>query len=36
MTLENVDIELLEKKGITAEQLQEQLEMIAKGFPWLD
>lgn len=36
MKLENVDIELLEKKGITPEQLQEQLEMIAKGFPWLD
>ena len=33
MKLENVDLELLRKKGITAEQLEEQLEMIAKGFP---
>lgn len=36
MKLENVDLELLRKKGITAEQLEEQLEMIAKGFPWLN
>ena len=36
MKLENVDIELLEKKGITPGQLQEQLDMIAKGFPWLN
>lgn len=36
MKLEDVDVTLLEKKGITPEQLQEQLEMIAKGFPWLN
>lgn len=36
MKLENVDIQLLEKKGITEARLQEQLDMIAKGFPWLN
>ena len=35
MKLETADIQLLEKKGITPGQLQEQLEMISKGFPWL-
>lgn len=35
MKLENVDVELLEKKGITPEELQQQLDTIAKGFPWL-
>ncbi len=36
MKLEDVDVVLLEKKGITPEQLDEQLDMIAKGFPWLN
>lgn len=36
MKLEDVDVVLLEKKGITPEQLQEQLDMIADGFPWLN
>lgn len=36
MKLEDVDVVLLEKKGITPEQLQEQLDMITNGFPWLN
>lgn len=36
MKLEDVDVTLLEQKGITPDQLEEQLEMIAKGFPWLN
>ncbi len=35
MTLDSKDIEFLDKKGISEEQLREQLEMIRTGFPYL-
>ena len=35
MKLEKEDFELLEEKGITEEKLNEQLEMLSKGFPYL-
>ena len=35
MTLDSKDIEFLDKKGISEEQLREQLEMIRIGFPYL-
>lgn len=35
MNLEQTDIEMLGIKGITPERLEEQLEMLRRGFPWL-
>ena len=35
MKFEKIDLEVLEKKGISREKLIEQLEMIRDGFPWL-
>ena len=35
MKLETVDIELLKEKGISEEKLNEQLEMLKNGFPYL-
>ncbi len=35
MKLENTDLEFLKEKGITPEQLEEQLQMLATGFPYL-
>ncbi len=35
MELEKIDIETLDRKGITPEQLEEQLAMLANGFPYL-
>ena len=35
MKLEEIDIETLNEKGISVEKLQEELEMISAGFPYL-
>ncbi len=35
MELNNADIELLQKKGITREQIENQIESFRKGFPYL-
>lgn len=35
MELQQIDVATLQRKGKTSEQLQEELEMLAKGFPYL-
>lgn len=35
MELTTADLRVLEEKGITREQLEEQLRMLSEGFPWL-